>query len=1156
MSASIQVQKLPTDKFNKGVGYMVFRSTEKSDHSNEKQKFKKSTLALYVMAMSAHAFAQDSTVNNSTENVEEVVVSGMRQSLQSAQDLKRNSETFVDSVTASDIGALPDRSVLEAMQRIPGVSIERFAAADDPDHFSVEGSGAVVRGMTATRSEFNGRDSFTADSGRGLSFQDVPPELMSGVDIYKNQSADMVEGGIGGTVSLRTRKPFDQSGMMAAVNVEGTWGDIAEEWTPSISGLYSNRWETDAGEFGWLINLAHSELTGVSHGIQSDVYKKYKATDVGATQFAGADGTGTVWMPQGANLLMKEDQRERQGAATSFQWKDNDDKYLFTAEYIRSDATLDWWENALKYQGGYTNSDLNTRPYAGSSFEFDGNGLFQSGFLSHANNAWRATSDIGPLLADNKREANTRYPNPYSGIPGSPNAIGGAPQFGHKFQLDTRGVVANTLVEDFSVNFKWTPDEAWTFEFDAQHVEAETTNDDLVMHLAVAALQKYDISGDTPKLTLVEPWNGVRDANTANYANGVNRPGWSNDPAGDSNYFQDITSYWYRSAMDHYERSEGDSDALRFDVKRDFEDVGILRSVKGGVRWAERDQTVRATSYNWGAIAPEYSAGTLYLDHVPSQADDYSLVDFSDFHRGGVVDVEKGGAASFYFIDRDVVAAHRDGRICPTTTDSSPGILKSPGGTWNPYPCRAGLDGQYGLFLPDEISNTIETNNALYVKVDFGSDESALRYSGNVGLRYVELDRDATGFITSPGTDKNFTAADQLPAGLTAPLTGANVKAYGEAQVAAGKYTTLNDFYKDTNNRWIDTNYWYLSDAERRFVTTASGPQTASSNYDAWLPSFNLKLELADDLISRFAASKAIALPDMGQVRNKIATSVDIDTVRGKPANPEGAQEWESAIQSAKVINWKGEGGNPYLMPMESTQYDASLEWYFANSGSLTGTVFYKDLSNFFIHGASLQTISNPLNGESQIVDVVSTRNGGDGKMYGYEIAYQQFFDMLPEPFDGLGMQANYTWIKASGVPNNEEDYGNADWVGGVTDTGARVNMDSVPLQGQSEHTANLVLMYEKNDWSARLAYNWRSKYLLTTRDVISKYPLWNDDAGFMDGSVFYNLSDNVTVGMQATNLLNTQSETIMILEDGGTQAGRSWFIQDRRLSLVMRAKF
>jgi len=163
---------------------------------------------------------------------------------------------------------------------------------------------------------------------------------------------------------------------------------------------------------------------------------------------------------------------------------------------------------------------------------------------------------------------------------------------------------------------------------------------------------------------------------------------------------------------------------------------------------------------------------------------------------------------------------------------------------------------------------------------------------------------------------------------------------------------------------------------------------------------------------------------------------------------------------------------------------------------------------------------------------------------------------MLPAPWDGLGLQVNYTYIEASGVPNNEVPVDDADWIGGDNDTGARVSLDKVPLQGQSKETFNIVGMYDKNDWSVRLAYNWRSKYLLTTRDVISKYPLWSDDAGYLDGSVFYNINDNVTVGLQFTNLANTQTKTIMILDGEGTEAGRSWFVNDRRAALIVKATF
>src|SRR5690625_6527480 len=97
--------------------------------------------------------------------------------------------------------------------------------------------------MKHVSSELNGRDTFSASGGRSLSFEDVPAELMAGVDVYKNPSADMVEGGIGGTVDLRTRMPFDAEGQVVSGSVSLNYGDFIEETDPSASILYSNRWE-------------------------------------------------------------------------------------------------------------------------------------------------------------------------------------------------------------------------------------------------------------------------------------------------------------------------------------------------------------------------------------------------------------------------------------------------------------------------------------------------------------------------------------------------------------------------------------------------------------------------------------------------------------------------------------------------------------------------------------------------------------------------------------------------------------------------------------------------------------------------------------------------------------------------------------------------
>jgi iron complex outermembrane receptor protein len=1130
------------------------------DNAKKTVTFKKSMLAMCIMAISSPTLAQNTPEQDPA--VEELVVSGVRQNLENAQDIKRSANTFVDAISAEDIGSLPDRSVLEAMQRMPGVSIERFQAPDDPDHFGVEGSGAVIRGMSATRSEFNGRDSFTANSGRGLNFQDVPPELMGGVDLYKNQSADMIEGGIGGTVSLKTRKPFDRDGQMIAFTGDVSYGDMAEESSPTVSGLYSNRWDTEnAGEFGFLINASYSELVGTSHGIQSDAFVKYRADTLGAPASA-AMSDGQVWMTNGSNFFTKEDERVRRGFAAALQWASPDETLQATAEFLRSDARLSWKENAVKYQGGYgdanddgtVSENRRARPYPGTEFTFNGDNIFESGFITDGG-GWRGGEGRVPRGWDTAWDTEGQW-----GSSGPEGYVTTNDYFGQKYQADTRFKDTHTIVDDLSFNVKWTPSEAWEFEADLQFVDATTSDDDLQVALGIHALQILDLRGGTPNLTVVEPWDGRRDANPEWYA--TDFPGFSNDPAGDSNYFQDRDSYWLRSAMDHYERSEGESRAGRFDVTHHFENAGLLTAVKGGVRYAERNQVVRNTSYNWGAIGAEWGGGdgALWLSELDgSIANEFEYVDWTDFHRGGVVSIPGDG---FIFpkesLLKDVIA----GRQLPQANPNDEGI-------WEPYQNRPDvIPGTY--FVPAEVYDTTETNEAAYVRLDFGSDEGAFRFSGNVGLRYVRLSRDAIGSVQFPDM-----IGKAIPAGAPTDLTDSGaIRKWAEDQVGPfdpGLFASEKDWLKEVNELLSysrDANNWLSTDEQAFGNDYDEGELESGAKWDDVLPSFNLKVELTDDLIGRFAVSKAIALPDMSEVRNQAvlgARGLNITRELPDPNAPAlpGPEDSGSNILAVGPVVWTGNGGNPALKPMESTQWDASLEWYFAPVGSLTATIFHKDLKNFFIEGSLPRTFTNPDTGVSQTVEFTTTRNGKEGKLQGIELAYQQFFDMLPEPFDGFGIQANYTFVDSEGIPNfsSSETATEAEPDVDVTPQPGLEPFDpaaleGLPLRGQSEHTANLVFMYEKNDWSARLAYNWRSEYLLTTRDVISGQPIWNSASGFLDGAITYKITDEISIGLQGTNLANTQTETLMMLDGEGRQTGRSWFVNDRRVALTVKAVF
>ena len=163
-----------------------------------------------AMAVAQLAWMAGAAHAQETDASSVVVVTGQRAALNSAQKIKQDADEIVDSVVADDIGKLPDRSVTEVLQRVVGVSINRQAG--DNERFSVEGAGVNIRGLNYVRSELNGREAFAANGGRSLSWGDIPPELMSGVDVYKNPSAEQTEGGISGLVNLRSALPFDFKG--------------------------------------------------------------------------------------------------------------------------------------------------------------------------------------------------------------------------------------------------------------------------------------------------------------------------------------------------------------------------------------------------------------------------------------------------------------------------------------------------------------------------------------------------------------------------------------------------------------------------------------------------------------------------------------------------------------------------------------------------------------------------------------------------------------------------------------------------------------------------------------------------------------------------------------------------------------------------------
>ncbi|MGS0535272.1 TonB-dependent receptor [Pseudoalteromonas sp. SaAl2] len=210
------------------------------------------------------AFAADE--NQVQEDVEVIEVRGIRRSLEAALNTKRFADGVVDAVSAEDVGKFPDGDVGEALGRISGVAVNRQFG---------QGQQVSIRGASSqlTRTLLNGQT--VASTGwydqqsidRSFNYTLLPPELVGEIQVYKSSQANIVEGGVGGTVIVNTRKPLDMDAGTTFLSIKGDYGTISETVDPEVSGLYS--WKNDDETFGVLGSVSYAETDYQRNGIES-----------------------------------------------------------------------------------------------------------------------------------------------------------------------------------------------------------------------------------------------------------------------------------------------------------------------------------------------------------------------------------------------------------------------------------------------------------------------------------------------------------------------------------------------------------------------------------------------------------------------------------------------------------------------------------------------------------------------------------------------------------------------------------------------------------------------------------------------------------------------------------------------------------------------
>lgn len=1045
-------------------------------------------VSLAALAVASPAWAQTASTKaqkpaspaETAQPEPEVVVTGLRASIQSARDLKRDSDVVVDSVSAQDIGALPDRSVTEAIQRIPGVSITRFTAGNNPDRFSVEGSGVVVRGLTYTRSQLNGRDTFTANNGRGLSFADVPSELLAGVDVYKSPSADMIEGGISGVVNLRTRVPFDARGRLLAATVEQNYSDFANKSSPNVSVLLSDRTTTGIGEFGAMVSFVRSELNSRADGIQIANFGRRGLDSAGNLVAPTTPGAREVYVPRGGGQRTQEYNRVRYGYAGALQWRSTDGRATATFQFLRSDAREHSDEHTMEIATDNVTAAGDARPFPGTNFTYDDNGVFTSGTL---------TAPIG--YKDDQYNSRARVP--LSGL---------------RSNMTARYVDRHLITDDFGANLKWAATDRLAINLDYQHVYSRVDIYDMSVRTVSYQNAVLKLNGDAPPdltFTPVPTCPSRAACGLPTSPTATPFPPTYLLPPHDS--YLDPYNSFYGAAMDHVENSTGNEDAARIDLRYTVPQ-GWLKSIDAGYRWANRSNTARFSTYNYGVLSDIYAgAGPVWLDDPVNGIPDnvgtnpnrlggppgpWQGFFFDNFYRGQIP--SPAGQGRLYF----PVGQLRDYRAVGTTLlqigdEWRARMLNGCPQNWVPLAQRCGVIPGTD-YLPSEINPVEETVNAGYLVARFGGEfANGWKLTGNAGVRYTSTIREASGYYAFPA------------------------RRYSCAQ----PNSPLCPFVDDAN----------------RFANGAMTPVTTRLHYDYVLPAFNAKLAVGGGLQFRFAYNKSIALPEFGLTRayyNILLNTGDQAIItNGRPV---------------AIFNV----GNPYLKPVESNNFDLTAEYYFSRVGQVSVAVFAKDLKGVVTNGTERISFTN--NGVTFDGLVTTPLNSTDtGRVRGFELGYSQTYDFLPGALAGLGLTANYTYVDARGVRQATLNSTDPDVGAGTV---ATVDTSKLPLQGLSKHTFNIQPFYQFGKLELRAAYSWRSRFLLTTRDVIVPFaPIFSEATGQLDASMFVNVTPNIRLGVQGYNLTAATTRTSQVINNELLRAPRSWFVADRRITLSLRAR-
>jgi TonB-dependent receptor len=697
-------------------------------------------------ASTGTATAGDSSV------LQEVVVTGIRASLEKSLQIKRDSPVVVDSINAEELGRFPDADVADSLEHLPGITILRTTGG--------EGITVNVRGLGPQYNitTLNNRILATDDDGRDLAFDVLPSEIISGADVLKSTQASALEGSIGGTVNLRTASAFDNPGLHGGVHADGNYNDMSDLKGYKVSAYAENTFNDDT--LGFLVGAVHSDTK-----TRTDSLNAYNQNIYGPPTYpfnGGPPAIPLVATPCCITFGSIFDDKKRDAVSGSLEWRPNSD-FKLVADGL--------WTHLNDPQIGYNESyyfPWGTDQYGNSEWT---NGVVKNGVVTAM-----TANDFQPEMVNNT----------------------------------VHRVVTTSM---FGLNATWKPADRWSVTGDAYQSRAnrpEGGQDSFVTAglvnnwvYPVDTLNFADVPNSLPNLNVVIPPSQLGLATCPKGAASSTNPGECSYTALMNSGYLNNNKYW----STHYDGLNGYSvtdkiTGLTLDGAYDLR-AGVFNKVLFGAGWTQRDKSREDISNDWTNGSGQY--GTLYqTEGCPIQCNPYSfgsqgfnvisMVNLPNFMQGA------GGSYPVVLPQLNV------GQLLA--------FLKSLNGKPNPFYCAPPaaplLNGQYpgcsGAGLPVfNVAETLPQENpynsydvtektlSAYTELTFAGPQ----WNANLGVRVVH-------------TDTTAATAEAAPTSLWTPSTVGSTQTWNVQYASALPSDTKGEYTIPLPS--ANFNYWAIPD--------------------------------------------------------------------------------------------------------------------------------------------------------------------------------------------------------------------------------------------------------------------------------------------------------------------------------------------------------